>query len=247
MTRLLTLTLVALLAAAGLAAPSGRDDGPSPDRGLYVFQAYCAACHGEGGKGDGPMSGKLYLDFAVRPADLSAPAFQKSRTDEQLEEAVRGGGKAVHKTPFMPAWGQTLTDRQVDDLVAFIRELGSDPLGDRPPIVNLGDKLELGRVLYTIHCLACHGTTGKGDGPFLQGLGASGTLTNQPPSLAVYEFFYDRSDKQLEGPVKSGITHSGLKTENTSWWHRALDDEEVRSLIFYLRSLPMSQADQEKT
>ena len=147
----------------------------------------------------------------------------------------------------MPAWGQTLTDRQVGDLVAFIRELGNDPLGDRPPIVNLGDQLELGRVLYTIHCLACHGAAGKGDGPFLQGLEMSGTMTQRPPDLSVYEFFYDLSDKDLEGPVKSGITHSGLKTDNTSWWHRSLEGDEVRSLIFYLRSLPMTQEMKEKT
>lgn len=236
--------LGAALWGATVAAPSPDRPSPSPDRGLYVFQAYCAACHGEEGRGDGPMAAKLFNDFGVRPTDLAGKSFHSSRTDEQLAQAVRGGGQAVHRTPFMPAWGTTLTDRQVVDLVSFLRELEGGDLGPRPSMVSVQDELELGRVLYGIHCLACHGRSGRGDGPFLTGMLESGGLNKVPPDLSAYAFYADRSDSELGRAVRSGLTHAGLTGRDSDWWHRQLDDHEVRAIIFYLRALPLLPEEQ---
>ncbi len=239
MTQRIFLCLVALATVAWASPPADRDGGSDPDRGLYIFQAYCVACHGENGQGDGPMAAKLYRDFGVQPTDLSKPGFHKSRTDKELAQAVRQGGVAVHKTPFMPAWGTTLTDRQVGDLVAYIRELQSDPMDPRPPLVSLGETIDLGRTLYSIHCMACHGVRGLGNGPFLEGMKQAGSALKSPPRFDNYEFFYDKSDQWLEGVVKLGLTHSGLKGDSTQWWHRPLAPQEMRALILFLRTLPM--------
>src|SRR6185295_9059741 len=40
-------------------------------RGKAVFKKACAGCHGDGGKGDGPVPGKYNLTLA--PADLTRP------------------------------------------------------------------------------------------------------------------------------------------------------------------------------
>jgi mono/diheme cytochrome c family protein len=46
-------------------------------------------------------------------------------TDENLLLVVSKGGPAVGKSVLMPAWGKTLTDRQLHDVIAFLHTLVS--------------------------------------------------------------------------------------------------------------------------
>lgn len=238
---LLLAILVGALATQAASTPPTYDDkpGPSPDRGLYVYKAYCVACHGVSGRGDGPMAARLYRDFGVQAVDLTLPEFHRKRSDEQLVEVVRGGGKAVHRTQFMPAWGSTLTDRQVGDLVAYIRELEEQPNLDSASMIQVEDRLELGRILYGTYCLVCHGPQGKGDGPFLEGLKAGGDLHKTPPNFTASDFFLHRTDAELIELVRSGAVHSGYGVPESAWWKKQLGDREVKALNLYLRSLPM--------
>lgn len=221
---------------------------PSPDRGMYVFEAYCAGCHGISGAGDGPMSAVLERDFGMSPTDLSDAKFQANRTDSQLRKAVRGGGKAVHKTPFMPAWGETLSDKQVGDLVSYIRDLKDGMHTGRPTLIGVGEQLEFGRVLYGLHCLACHGPKGQGDGPFLKGItqGEAGVVMTTPPDMSERKFFRRFSDRDLEKLIKKGMPHGGFASSTSKWWHKQLRDGEIDALIFYLRALPLAPRAKQK-
>jgi mono/diheme cytochrome c family protein len=87
--------------------------------GKLVFSYYCQTCHGETGAGDGFNA----FNLDPKPRDLSDPAFQKSRLDEQLEDAVRRGGKGVGLSTLMPPWGRTLSDRQIAEVVRYVRTL----------------------------------------------------------------------------------------------------------------------------
>jgi mono/diheme cytochrome c family protein len=91
----------------------------SQSRGRIVYKHYCSICHGEEGNGDGFNSTNL----AVPPRDFSSPKFWWRKTDERLLLTVSKGGPAVGKSVLMPAWGQTLTDRQMRDVVAFLHTL----------------------------------------------------------------------------------------------------------------------------
>lgn len=225
--------------------PGGSAEFPSADRGMMIFEAYCVGCHGLNGKGDGPMSAALQRDFGVSPADLSGSGpIAKHRTDEQLKNAVQGGGKAVHRTAFMPAWGATLNDAQVGDLVAYLRELQSGSAPEQPSFAEVGEQLELGRVLYGIHCAACHGTYGEGDGPFVKGLttGEAGVKGLSVPKFTSPDFFRNRTDADIEKVIATGVTHSGLKpASDASWWDKQMRPTEIQSLILYMRSLPVTR------
>lgn len=236
------LVLAVLSSGAAVSSPGSEKDkpAPSPDRGMYVFQAYCVGCHGESGRGDGPMAGKLFRDFGVRPTDLASVAFQDANDDKTLTRAISGGGKAVHKTPYMPAWSSTLTEKQVADLVAFVRELKPREVEIAASFVAVGDQLELGRVLYTIRCLACHGPEGRGNGPFLEGLTAGGSTLAVLPDFSNYEVLRGRSDRNLEGVLERGVSHSGLLPyHEPGWWDRPLEQKEMRALLLYLRTLSL--------
>ncbi|HJW08823.1 MAG TPA: cytochrome c [Holophagaceae bacterium] len=87
--------------------------------GKAVFQHYCLNCHGETGAGDGFNA----FNVNPHPRDLTDPAFQKAKTDEELADTIRRGGAGVGLSPSMPPWGRTLTADQVDEVVAYVRTL----------------------------------------------------------------------------------------------------------------------------
>ena len=87
--------------------------------GKQVFQHYCQTCHGETGGGDGFNA----FNVEPHPRDLSAPAFQKAKSNSDLADTIRRGGVGVGLTAMMPPWGKTLTPDQIDQVVGYIRTL----------------------------------------------------------------------------------------------------------------------------
>jgi cytochrome c6 len=78
--------------------------------GAGLFKTKCAACHGADGSGDTAM-GKTLKIRDLRSADV------QKQTDAQLTEITTNGkGK-------MPAYKGKLTDEQIKQLVAVIRDL----------------------------------------------------------------------------------------------------------------------------
>lgn len=97
---------------------------PRPTRyelaiGRNVFHTYCAGCHGDTGAGDGFNA----FNLDPHPRDLADPAFQKSKSDADLADAIRRGGSGVGLTSLMPPWGHTLDARHIDAVVIYIRSL----------------------------------------------------------------------------------------------------------------------------
>jgi mono/diheme cytochrome c family protein len=84
-----------------------------PKVGGPIFKAQCAACHGQGGKGDGPAATALN----PRPPDLRAAGRIAALPDDSLVQIITGGRRG------MPAYGKTLTADQIQEVVAFMRTL----------------------------------------------------------------------------------------------------------------------------
>lgn len=112
--------LILALAASTLRAKESAVTPPASAeaavvRGGIAFRTYCVLCHGAQGKGDG-RAARLYNP---RPADLTISPFN----DRYKEMIIRGGGPAVGRSKFMPPWGDELTAEQIQDVIAFLREL----------------------------------------------------------------------------------------------------------------------------
>jgi mono/diheme cytochrome c family protein len=109
-------SLVVLLVIEILAGPvcaQNQTDG----KGLYT--SYCSACHGDKGKGDGVAAKGL----PAKPADHTNGEVMTQLSDKYLIDVISKGGGAVGKSAFMPAWGSSLNDKQIRDIVAFIRSI----------------------------------------------------------------------------------------------------------------------------
>ena len=85
--------------------------------GKETWEHYCKTCHGDTGAGDGFNA----FNLDPRPRDLSDPAFQKTKTDGDLKDAIQRGGSGVGLSPLMPPWGHTLSATQVDEVILYMR------------------------------------------------------------------------------------------------------------------------------
>ena len=72
--------------------------------GKQMFEAYCAACHGKEGKGDGPVAAALKSP----PADLTVLARRNNGKfpSTKVARAITGeAGISAHSSREMPIWG----------------------------------------------------------------------------------------------------------------------------------------------
>ena len=87
------------------------------ESGRKLFQRYCASCHGAGGKGDGGMA----LSGGT-PSDLTDETWDYGSTDGEIFVAIRDGVSSD-----MLAYKDKLTEKQIWQVVGFVRSLGPKP------------------------------------------------------------------------------------------------------------------------
>jgi mono/diheme cytochrome c family protein len=89
-------------------------------RSERLWKSKCAACHGDDGKGQTEQGKKMGI------ADMSAAAWQKGLTDDQVKTAMRDGVKRTKagKPQEMDAFKDSLRPDQIDALLAVVRGFG---------------------------------------------------------------------------------------------------------------------------
>ena len=96
-------------------------DTPRPPAGALkaerLYLGLCATCHGPDGQG----SWRAAL-FLVRPGNLSNAATIDARSDQYLFDLIKHGGAPIGR-PGMPAFGSTLTDDDIREIVRYVRGL----------------------------------------------------------------------------------------------------------------------------
>ena len=95
--------------------------------GRAVYEKHCATCHGPAGGSDGPGASAL----PIKPPPFTDGRLLNPLPDDFLYTVVRDGAAAVGLAPQMPAFGRLLTDREIRDVVAYVRTLAQPPY--RPP------------------------------------------------------------------------------------------------------------------
>ena len=91
--------------------------------GKKIYETYCSTCHGEKGKGNGPAAQSL----PTKPADHTNGAIMNAFSDQFLYDVIAKGGSSVGKSTFMPAWGSALNEKQIKDIVAYLRTIADPP------------------------------------------------------------------------------------------------------------------------
>jgi mono/diheme cytochrome c family protein len=132
--------------------------------GVDLYRAYCASCHGENGKGDGPVAPALKATVADLTVIMknNGGKFPVAR----VRRIINGEGMiASHGSREMPVWGPIFhqveadVDRgpvRLENLVKYLESIQT----------VASAKVPSGAELYKQHCVACHGDDLKGNGPF---------------------------------------------------------------------------------
>ena len=137
--RVSMLAALAALTAAPVSAQTPGAQPPTESRvgGSSVFRTYCAACHGESGRGDGAVAQFLKR----KPADLTRIAERNKGTypAERVFQMIDGRQVVkAHGDSQMPVWGdafaKSTTDSderavkaKIDALVEYLESIQQRP------------------------------------------------------------------------------------------------------------------------
>ena len=148
----LLICLLAVGAGASRAQEVARPQSP-PDagRGLEIFAARCANCHGAQGGGNGEMAANL----PNPPTAFNAPDYRQRVVPSDLFNVITHGRIDRGMPPFGPESSNPLSEAERWDLVAAIYSLST-------PV----DSIEAGQRLYEAHMA----TDGDGTAPDLTDL-----------------------------------------------------------------------------
>lgn len=111
------------------------------ERGGKLYARYCAACHGDRGEG-GHGTGVTFSrprDLPVLAPALNNPGFLAAASDAMIKTTLMRGRQGTPMPSFLE---QGLKERDIDDLVAYVRALARVPLpnpvkpvADEPPVI----------------------------------------------------------------------------------------------------------------
>ena len=93
--------------------------------GRRIYQQYCTPCHGQKGDGRGPRARNEALQ--PPPRDHTNGFYMNIQSDVRFFKVIKFGGKANNLSHIMPQWKHILSDRDIFDIIAYIRTLAVDP------------------------------------------------------------------------------------------------------------------------
>ncbi|MBI3629406.1 MAG: cytochrome c [Candidatus Rokubacteria bacterium] len=89
---------------------------------------------------------------------------------------------------------------------------------------------EKGKTLYGKYCVACHGESGKGDGP------AGAALKPKPRDLTDKAYMDSVKDEYLAAIIQKGGPAVG-KSALMPAWGAMLKDDDVRDVVEFIKGL----------
>ena len=192
--------------------------------GHDFVQFACAQCHGEQGEG------------GVSPDVPALTGAGKELTVAQLEHIINHGlGESANPTkPYMPVWGEVISNRQVSDLVAYIRAGLPAVAGAEPPLVptDQGEPVA-GAALYGKYgCINCHGPNGLGGVPNPQ------SPDKAIPPLSGADFFSEfNTDAKIKEIIRTGSVLGSAPIVSMPHWGGILSDDQLNALVAYIKTL----------
>ena len=97
---------------------AGVASAAEPD-GAKLYAERCSTCHGDDGKGDGPMAPAL----APKPRNFRDAAFWSERTAAQVRTAIEKGKPGT----MMPPFDGVLSDAEIDAVVRHVQHFAAAP------------------------------------------------------------------------------------------------------------------------
>jgi len=214
-------------------------------RGASLYQEHCARCHGV--KGDG--KGELAADLNPRPADLAAGVYKFRSTpsgalptDEDLFRTLLVGVPGTTMSDY-----QDLTAPERQTLVSYLKNLSPrfveeplvSPIQFPEPRGSSNQALARGQQVFSdMFCAACHGESGKGDGPLAEELSDSEGVPIRPANLTKRPLKSGKNPEAIYRSVMTGLDGTPMPSYGDS-----LEPKEGWDLALYVFSLSESRGE----
>ena len=86
-----------------------------------LYATHCASCHGPGG--DLAPESPVVQGLGVEPANFTDPLFNSRDPAGDWEMVVEHGGAALGLSEMMPAFGDVLTEHEIERVVEYLKSV----------------------------------------------------------------------------------------------------------------------------
>jgi mono/diheme cytochrome c family protein len=196
------------------ATPEPRPPSAPPDiaAGAAIFAARCVSCHGANGAGRGELV--LAGQVGVMSSFQDAATASVQRPTDWYSTITNG---RIEK--LMPPWNNALNEAERWAVAMYSYTMHYTP-----------EQLALGAEVYRDFCAACHGESGRGDGP------DAPTLREPPGDLTDPQAMLTLSDEHIYIAVAEGAGEMPAFADD-------LSEDEMRAAVVYTRTLSLANAD----
>lgn len=193
--------------------PEPRPPSTAPDVavGAQIFAARCVSCHGINGAGDGELV--LAGQIGAMSSFQDAATASVQRPTEWYGTITNGRIENL-----MPPWNNALSEAERWAVAMYSYTLHYTP-----------EQLALGAEVYRDFCAACHGDSGRGDGP------DAPTLREPPGNLTDPEAMLALSDEHIYTMIAEGAGEMPAFADD-------LSEDEMRAAVVYTRTLSLANA-----
>lgn len=224
--------------------------------GRDIYLMACVMCHGRDGRGDGSVGATLSPRRAPQPRDFTKSAFKlRSTPSGQLPttadlvrtvtDGIRSSGGpltiGLRGYRIMPSFRQMPVEQQLE-VIEYVKslnprfwergEIKTVAIPAPPPVTP--DRIARGKQLYAdAECLACHGATGRGDGPSAPTLKDESGLRIAATDLRRPQRF--KNGSRPEDVYRTLVT--GLAGTPMPSYGDSLEPDQAWELVFYVLSL----------
>jgi mono/diheme cytochrome c family protein len=194
--------------------PEPRPPSTAPDVavGAQIFAARCVSCHGINGAGDGELV--LAGQIGAMSSFQDAATASVQRPTEWYGTITNGRIENL-----MPPWNNALSEAERWAVAMYSYTLHYTP-----------EQLARGAEVYRDFCAACHGESGRGDGP------DAPTLREPPGNLTDPEAMLALSDEHVYIMIAEGAGEMPAFADD-------LSEDEMRAAVAYTRTLSLANAD----
>ncbi|CAG1771622.1 hypothetical protein BAC3_01951 [uncultured bacterium] len=208
--------------------------------GKDTYKKYCSPCHGEEGKGDGPLARSML----PKPRDFSRGAYKFRTTpsgslprDEDIYRTISFG---VPNSTMIP-W-DVLTEEQRLSVIPVLKSFSEafevrkpDPPVEVGLMVRPTEKcIAEGKKIYEekLECWKCHGIEGRGDGPSAAEQEDDFGFPIKPFDFTTGKFKGGSTPQEVYLRFTTGLNGTPMPS-----FAKELTDEERWCLTYYVMSL----------